>query len=152
MSLTPEELHRIAARTLAHDDRQAQTYREDTRDHDVSQNIGALLAHIGVPAPFDLLDFGCGPGRDLITFKALGHRPIPARGRGRQPVGRSCKRPERAQTITVQAAPRPGRGGRLCLRQFATGRSAGAVETQRVVTDSKDRIKSGECHARWALG
>jgi hypothetical protein len=23
----------------------------------------------------DILDFGCGPGRDLITFKSLGHRP-----------------------------------------------------------------------------
>ena len=24
----------------------------------------------------DILDFGCGPGRDLNTFKSLGHRPI----------------------------------------------------------------------------
>ena len=49
---------------------------EGTRDHDVRQNIEALLAHIEVPPPFTLLDFGCGPGRDLGTFKALGHRVI----------------------------------------------------------------------------
>lgn len=73
MALTPEDLHRIAARTLAHYDRQAQVYWEGTRGHDVSQNIGALLEHFDMPPPFDLLDFGCGPGRDLMTFKALGH-------------------------------------------------------------------------------
>jgi SAM-dependent methyltransferase len=76
MPLTAEELHRIAARTLAHYDQNARAYWEGTRDHDVSQNIDALLAHIGAPPPFTLLDFGCGPGRDLSTFKALGHRVI----------------------------------------------------------------------------
>jgi SAM-dependent methyltransferase len=80
MALTPEDLHRIAARTLAHYDRQAQAYWEGTRDHDVSQNIGALLERIDAPPPFDLLDFGCGPGRDLVTFKTLGHRPVGLEG------------------------------------------------------------------------
>jgi len=42
----------------------------------VSQNIGAFLQHIRTTAPFDLLDFGCGPGRDLATFKARGHRVV----------------------------------------------------------------------------
>lgn len=74
MPLTPEELRRIAARTLAHYERHAQAYWEGTRDHDVSQNIDALLAHIDAAPPFTLLDFGCGPGRDLEAFKALGHR------------------------------------------------------------------------------
>ena len=74
MLLTPEDLQRIAARTLAHYDQNAQAYWEGTRDHDVSQNIGALLQYIEAPPPFELLDFGCGPGRDLKTFKALGHR------------------------------------------------------------------------------
>jgi hypothetical protein len=32
------------------------------------------LRAIEVPPPFDLLDLGCGPGRDLRTFTALGHR------------------------------------------------------------------------------
>ena len=76
MSQTPEELHQVAARTLAHYDRNAQGYWEGTRNHDVRQNIEALLAHIDVPPPFTLLDFGCGPGRDLSAFKALGHQVV----------------------------------------------------------------------------
>jgi SAM-dependent methyltransferase len=76
MSLTAEALHQIAARTLAHYDQHARAYWEGTRDHDVSQNIDALLGHINAPPPFTLLDFGCGPGRDLSTFKARGHRAI----------------------------------------------------------------------------
>ena len=74
MPLTPEALQQIAARTLAHYDENAQAFWEGTRDHDVSQNISALLQFIEAPPPFELLDFGCGPGRDLKTFKALGHR------------------------------------------------------------------------------
>lgn len=74
MALTPEELQQIAARTLAHYDRSARAFWEGTRDHDVSQNIDALLRHIEAAPPFELLDFGCGPGRDLCTFTALGHR------------------------------------------------------------------------------
>ena len=80
MVLTADDPHRIAKRTLAHYDQHAQAYWEGTRDHDVRQNIGALLEHIGAPPPFDLLDFGCGPGRDLSTFKALGHRAIGLEG------------------------------------------------------------------------
>ncbi len=74
MPLSPEELQEIAARTLAHYDRRARDFWEGTRDHDVSQNIAALLRYIETPPPFELLDFGCGPGRDLMTFTALGHR------------------------------------------------------------------------------
>jgi SAM-dependent methyltransferase len=73
MQLTHEDLRAIAARTLAHYNQRAQAYWEGTRDHDVSQNITALLQNIETAPPFDLLDFGCGPGRDLKTFKALGH-------------------------------------------------------------------------------
>ena len=74
MHLTPDDLQRIAARTLAHYDRGAQAYWDGTRDHDVGQNIGALLGSIETAPPFELLDFGCGPGRDLATFTSLGHR------------------------------------------------------------------------------
>jgi SAM-dependent methyltransferase len=72
--MTPEALRQIAARTLAHYDRNAQAFWEGTRDHDVSQNIAALLQHIEASPPLEILDFGCGPGRDLATFSALGHR------------------------------------------------------------------------------
>ena len=74
MLLTPEDLQRVASRTLSHYDKQAQSYWEGTRHHDVSQNIDELLQSIEVPPPFELLDLGCGPGRDLKTFTALGHR------------------------------------------------------------------------------
>lgn len=80
MHLTPLDLHRIAARTLAHYDQDAQEFWAGTREHDVSQNIDALLRHIEAPAPLDVLDFGCGPGRDLATFKALGHHAIGLEG------------------------------------------------------------------------
>jgi len=74
MPLTPNEIEEIAARTLAHYDTGARDFWEGTRDHDVSQNIAALLDHIQATPPFELLDFGCGPGRDLMTFRQLGHR------------------------------------------------------------------------------
>jgi len=74
MPLTPDELHDIAARTLDHYRERAEAFREGTRDHDVSQNIGTLLAHIEGPPPYSILDLGCGPGRDLATFARLGHR------------------------------------------------------------------------------
>lgn len=73
MNMTPKDIKRIAARTLAHYELHAEEFWEGTRDHDVSQNIAALLQYIEVPPPFELLDFGCGPGRDLRTFKELGH-------------------------------------------------------------------------------
>lgn len=74
MPLTPDDLAKISTLTLAHYQSCAEEFREGTRDHDVSQNIAALLRHIEAPAPLRILDFGCGPGRDLRTFSALGHQ------------------------------------------------------------------------------
>ena len=54
----------------------AASFWEGTRDHDVSQNINALLAALDGDGPHRILDFGCGPGRDLAAFKSLGHDPI----------------------------------------------------------------------------
>lgn len=76
MPLSPDELAQISALTLAHYQSSAEDFREGTRDHDVSQNIAALLRHIRGEPPYDILDLGCGPGRDLKTFVALGHRPV----------------------------------------------------------------------------
>ncbi|MBK8400900.1 MAG: class I SAM-dependent methyltransferase [Propionivibrio sp.] len=74
------DLDKISALTLAHYNQRADDFREGTRDHDVSQNIGALLRHItGIP-PFAILDFGCGPGRDLQVFTGLGHRAVGLEG------------------------------------------------------------------------
>ena len=66
----------ISAKTLAHYNERAADFQEGTRDHDVSQNIDALLRHIRATPPFRILDFGCGPGRDLAAFRALGHEAI----------------------------------------------------------------------------
>jgi SAM-dependent methyltransferase len=62
--------------TLAHYERSADAFRDGTRDHDVSQNRAALLDAIEGPPPFSILDFGCGPGRDLAHFSALGHEAV----------------------------------------------------------------------------
>ena len=67
------DLKAISSGTLAHYERRAADFREGTRDHDVSQNIEALLRHIEGAPPFTILDFGCGPGRDLVAFTARGH-------------------------------------------------------------------------------
>ena len=76
MTLDPRELDTIAATTLTHYNERAESFRAGTRDHDVSQNIDALLRHIEAEPPWTLLDFGCGPGRDLKTFATLGHHAI----------------------------------------------------------------------------
>lgn len=45
MPLNSQDLQHIAERTLAHYEQHAQSYWEGTRDHDVSQNIAALLTN-----------------------------------------------------------------------------------------------------------
>ncbi len=73
MKLEAQDLAQITDTTLGHYNQVAEDFREGTRDHDVSQNIAALLRHIEGQAPWQILDFGCGPGRDLKTFSAMGH-------------------------------------------------------------------------------
>lgn len=71
--MTNEDPRAIANRTLDDYRANAEAFREGTRDHDVSQNIDALLRNIHGEPPFRILDLGCGPGRDLKTFTSLGH-------------------------------------------------------------------------------
>jgi SAM-dependent methyltransferase len=73
MPLSSRDLDDVSRRTLAHYDRHAEDFWHGTRDHDVSQNIAALLRHIEGAPPFTILDLGCGPGRDLKTFTEHGH-------------------------------------------------------------------------------
>jgi len=73
----------ISGGTLAHYDERAADFWEGTRGHDVSQNVGTLLNHIEGLPPFAILDFGCGPGRDLMTFAGLGHLAIGLEGSAR---------------------------------------------------------------------
>jgi SAM-dependent methyltransferase len=78
--MNAEDLALVSARTLEHYNARAADFWEGTRDHDVKQNIEALLRHIGGSPPLHILDFGCGPGRDLATFRALGHQPVGLEG------------------------------------------------------------------------
>ncbi len=78
--MTPDDISR---RTLAHYEQNADAFFAGTIDHDVSQNIEALLGAIEAPAPYTILDLGCGPGRDLKTFTLLGHKAIGLDGSSR---------------------------------------------------------------------
>jgi SAM-dependent methyltransferase len=69
-------LEALSRSTLEHYEQNAESFWQGTRDHDVSQNIDALLAALGNRAPLEILDFGCGPGRDLLEFKRRGHLPV----------------------------------------------------------------------------
>jgi SAM-dependent methyltransferase len=80
MKLKPQDLDRISALTLEHYNQRAGDFFEGTRDHDVSQNIAALLEHIEAGPQCAILDFGCGPGRDLKTFSGLGHIAVGLEG------------------------------------------------------------------------
>jgi SAM-dependent methyltransferase len=83
LHLPPDALNEASQRTLAHYNNNAEDFFAGTRDHDVRQNMDALLRHIHTAAPFSILDFGCGPGRDLKAFSALGHRAVGLEGAAR---------------------------------------------------------------------
>jgi hypothetical protein len=76
MKLNPQDLGKIAELTLEHYNRRAEEFWEGTRDHDVGQNIAALLQYIENKPRSTILDFGCGPGRDLKAFAELGHTAV----------------------------------------------------------------------------
>jgi SAM-dependent methyltransferase len=76
LSLDRDDLRHITEVTLGDYDRNADRFWQGTRDHDVSQNTAALLDALDGPGPFAILDLGCGPGRDLATFRALGHEAV----------------------------------------------------------------------------
>jgi SAM-dependent methyltransferase len=75
-SATAAQLAETSTITLAHYNQHAESFWEGTRDHDVSQNRNALLENLIGPGPFRILDFGCGPGRDLRAFRDLGYDAI----------------------------------------------------------------------------
>jgi len=83
MNLSSQDLERVAGLTLDHYNQRAEDFRKGTQDHDVSQNIAALLQYIAGTPPFTILDFGCGPGRDLTVFAGLGHIAVGLEGAAR---------------------------------------------------------------------
>jgi SAM-dependent methyltransferase len=66
----------LVRRTVAHYAASADAFWEATRDHDVRQNLDALLGAIAGTPPYRILDLGCGPGRDLLALRARGHEPV----------------------------------------------------------------------------
>ena len=81
--LKPRDIETLSRRTLEHYERSAEDFWRGTRDHDVSQNIGALLRHIEGEPPFTILDLGCGPGRDVKAIADLGHVAVGLDGSAR---------------------------------------------------------------------
>ena len=105
MKLHPHDVEKIASLTLEHYNLRAEDFREGTRDHDVSQNIAALLSHIEGEPPFTILDFGCGPCRDRT-----------GRRRALRRDGAHRHRVRRVATGFPQARS-AGRALRWCIRQ-----------------------------------
>lgn len=75
-TLGPDDLAHVTSTTIADYQQRAPWFWQGTKDHDVSQNIDALLRHARAAPPLSILDIGCGPGRDLVTFTGLGHRAV----------------------------------------------------------------------------
>ncbi|MFZ1547210.1 MAG: methyltransferase domain-containing protein [Candidatus Nitrotoga sp.] len=73
MKLNPQDLEKISTLTLEYYNQHAEDFFAGTCNHNVSQNIMSLLHYIEVAPPFNILDFGCGPGRDLKVFAKMGH-------------------------------------------------------------------------------
>jgi SAM-dependent methyltransferase len=71
-----KEWDEIETITLDHYNQNAVAFWSGTKDHDVTQNYDAFLAPFPEDKKLDILDLGCGPGRDVYYFKSLGHRPV----------------------------------------------------------------------------
>ncbi|ESS68604.1 methyltransferase type 11 [Methyloglobulus morosus KoM1] len=76
MGLKAEKLAEIETVTLGHYNQNAEAFWYGTKGHDVTQNYAAFLAPFPKDKKLDILDLGCGPGRDVNYFQSLGHRPV----------------------------------------------------------------------------
>ncbi len=77
-TVTP--LKEISQKTIQNYRNRAEDFWQGTKDHDVSQNyhkfIDAMKLANASTGPFAILDFGCGPGRDVQFFRTQGHLPV----------------------------------------------------------------------------
>jgi len=74
-SLSPVDLSNITSSTVKHYESCAESFWEGTKDHDVTQNYAAFMDKLPARSGLRILDLGCGPGRDMLYFKAKGHLP-----------------------------------------------------------------------------
>jgi SAM-dependent methyltransferase len=71
-SIPKHQLQSISEKTIGHYNGRAEAFWEGTRDHDVTQNMEALIAALVETGSGRILDFGCGPGRDVAAFAQRG--------------------------------------------------------------------------------
>lgn len=65
-----------ATATLRDYDRAAEEYWAGTKDQYLGADYDWFLSFLKGDSPFDLLDLGCGPGRDLIQLRRRSHRVV----------------------------------------------------------------------------
>lgn len=86
---TTEAGREAAASTIAAYDAMAEDYWNETQSRDLSADYALFFRHLKARAAgraldlLDLLDLGCGPGRDLEHFARLGHRAVGVDGSAR---------------------------------------------------------------------
>jgi hypothetical protein len=74
MKLNAQNLKQIVNLTLEHYNQRAEEFWIGTRDHDVSQNIAAMLQYIEGEQRFTILGFGCGLARPQTGCRTRSHR------------------------------------------------------------------------------
>ncbi len=73
---TLTDLSEIERHTIGLYDNNAEFFWQRSKDHDDRQNIGSFLKALPQNKAMGILNFGRRPGRDLKTFKSLGHRAV----------------------------------------------------------------------------
>ena len=77
MELAPRDLDKITAATLQHYDAHAEDFRDGTSDHDVTQNIAALLCHIEGLVMSAALHCAGDEGGQIASFqRGIGQMPV----------------------------------------------------------------------------
>ena len=127
MPLTREQLDTIVATTLAHYDENAEEFWHGTRDHDVSQNIAALLRHLQ----------GTAAVRDPRPRLRSGARPedVPRA----RPRARSASRARRAWRRWRAPGAAARSGSRTCSRSTCRRRASTACSPTRSCSTCRAR-------------
>ena len=82
MDASEEDVAKGAA-TIADYEAIADGFHQGNLNHDVSQNLEALLQALGGRPGLDILDLGCAGGRDLVALTKRGHRAVGLEGGSR---------------------------------------------------------------------